>query len=89
MSVAVGIAQPPGCPPGPLLATAKTIAGSATPQMAATTGSTAALGVRSSPATNSRLSSIPATKKKMVSSPSLAQVSNDRCRCSGVEGPMV
>lgn len=89
MSVAVGIAQPPGCPPLPELTTANRIAGSATPQRAAMTGSRAALGLRSSPATNSRLSSMPATKKKIVSRPSLAQASRVRSRWNGVDGPMV
>ena len=57
-------------------------AGTTIPPTAATTGSAARRGSRRSPATNSRLSSRPATKKKIASSPSAAQVPRVRSRCS-------
>ncbi|CAM5726382.1 hypothetical protein SGLAM104S_02850 [Streptomyces glaucescens] len=57
------------------------------PHSAATTGRAAALGSRRSPATSSRLSSMPATKKKTASSPSAAQCATERFRPS-VSGPM-
>ena len=50
--------------------------------MAAAIGSAARAGSRRSPATNSRLSSSPTTKKKIASRPSAAQVDMLRCRCS-------
>ncbi len=55
------------------------------PPSAATMGSTARAGSRRSPATNSRLSSSPTTKKKIANSPSAAHPSmlNRRCRDSG------
>ena len=51
------------------------------PPTAATMGTTAVRGLRSSPATISRLSSSPTTKKKIASSPSVAQVASVRSRC--------
>ena len=87
MSVAVGIAQPRRAPP-PVVALTSTnrIAGTSMPPSAATTGKAARRGSRRSPATNSRFSSNPATKKKMASSPSLAHAPRDRFRCSA-SGP--
>lgn len=80
MSVAVGTAQPPSEPPPTTLTSAYTSAGTAIPHTAAMTGSAAAFGSRSSPATISRFSSIPATKKKTAISPSAAQCWTERCR---------
>ena len=77
MSVAVGMAQPRvASPSAPISVTVarKTSAGTMTPPTAATTGTTAlAGGVRRSPTRNSRLSSSPATKKKIARRPSPAQ----------------
>lgn len=82
MSVAIGTAQPDREPP-PAEATATyRAAGTAIPHTAATTGSAAAAGVRSSPATSSRFSSMPATRKNTVSSPSAAQCPTERSRPS-------
>ena len=53
------------------------------PPSAATTGSAARRGSRRS-ATNSRLSSSPATKKKMASSPSLAHVPRRQVQVKGL-----
>ncbi len=78
MSVAVGTAQPAREPPPALLVTVYTSAGTAMPHRAATTGSAAALGSFRSPATSSRFSSMPATKKKIASRPSAAQCATDR-----------
>ena len=82
MSVAVGIAQPCRAPESPRFQATKNAAGTSIPPRAATTGSAARRGSRKSPATNSRLSSRPATKKKMASSPSAAHVPRLRSRCS-------
>ena len=74
MSVAVGTAQPVevlGMPAPTLIAT-KIAAGTTMPPTAAAIGSAARAGSRRSPATNSRLSSTPTTKKKIASSPSAA-----------------
>lgn len=78
MSVAIGTAQPSRPPPPAMAVTAYNAAGTAMPQTAAMTGSAAVAGVRSSPTTNSRFSSMPATRKKRVSSPSVAQCPTDR-----------
>lgn len=78
MSVAVGTAHPSSDPPPATLTSTYTSAGTAIPHTAATTGSTAAFGSFRSPATSSRLSSIPATKKNTASSPSAAQCSMER-----------
>lgn len=85
MSVAVGTAQPAREPASAVLVSVYTSAGTAIPHRAATTGRAAAFGSRRSPATSSRLSSMPATKKKTASSPSAAQCATDRCspRASG------
>ena len=84
MSVAVGMAHPcnasPSAPSSRTVPT-KTSAGTMTPPTAATTGTTALAGVRRSPTRNSRLSSRPATKKKMASRPSPAQCPMVRSRC--------
>ena len=50
------------------------------PQTAATIGTSASAGLDSEPTVSSRLSSSPATKKKIVSRPSEAQ-------CSRLSGP--
>ncbi|SKT57178.1 Uncharacterised protein [Mycobacteroides abscessus subsp. abscessus] len=63
-------------------------AGTSIPPTAATIGSAARPGSRKSPATNSRLSSTPTTKKKIASSPSVAQPARVRCRCN-CSGPTV
>ncbi len=76
MSVAVGMAQPRSASPSPpkrVTTPTKTTAGTATPQNAATTGTAALAGERRSPTRNSRLSSRPATKKKIARRPSAAQ----------------
>ena len=84
MSVADGMAHPRRTPSAPPRFTStKNSAGTAIPPTAAATGSAARRGSRRSPATNSRLSSRPATKKKIASSPSAAQVASVRSRCSG------
>jgi hypothetical protein len=85
MSVAVGIAQPRNTSPSPPASPAVTAysrAGRTTPQAAAAMGSAALLRSERSPATNSRLSSIPATRKNTASRPSAAQVPRLRSRCS-------
>jgi hypothetical protein len=86
MSVAVGTAQPWKDTSPATLTRQYTSAGTAIPHSAATTGNAAADGDFSSPATSSRFSSIPATKKKIVSSPSDAQWAPDRWRLSA-DGP--
>src|SRR5450830_1514272 len=58
------------------------------PPIAATIGTTAVAGRRSSPATISRLSSRPTTKKKIASSPSEAHAPRVSWRCSAA-GPTV
>ena len=63
-------------------------AGTITPPTAAAIGTAARRGSLRSPATNSRLSSRPATKKKIASSPSAAQVARERSRCRAA-GPIV
>ena len=89
MSVAVGIAQPCNAPsPVPRLITVNSTAGMIIPPTAASTGSTARRGSRRSPATNSRLSSRPATKKKIASKPSAAHSPRVRSRCRAL-GPIV
>jgi hypothetical protein len=89
MSVAVGIAQPlvasPSAPSTTTVAR-KTRAGKTTPLTAANTGTAALARVRRSPTRNSRLSSSPATKKKMASRPSAAQCPTVRRR-SPQSGP--
>ena len=57
-------------------------AGTTIPPIAAAMGSAARAGSRRSPATNSRLSSTPTTKKKIASRPSAAQAERLRFRCS-------
>src|SRR6478609_7387812 len=89
MSVAVGIAQPRNTSPSPPASNAvptKSSAGTATPHTAAAIGSAALLRSDRSPATNSRLSSIPATRKNTASSPSAAHVPRLRSRCKAL-GP--
>ena len=89
MSVAVGIAQPRSAPsPVPALSATKITAGATMPPTAAATGSAARRGSRRSPATNSRLSSSPAMKKKIASSPSAAHSPTVRSRCRAA-GPRV
>ena len=84
MSVAVGMAQPRSISGPELNAIAvKITAGTMTPPTAAATGTTARLKVRRSPATNSRLSSSPAMKKKIARSPSAAHAPRLRLRCHG------
>lgn len=78
MSVAIGTAQPCRLPPPSAATVTYSPAGTIIPDTAATTGSAAVAGVRSSPTTSSRFSSIPATRKKTVSSPSEAQCPTDR-----------
>jgi hypothetical protein len=77
ISVAVGMAHPPcmafASPPANFTAPRKTRAGTTTPQIAATTGTAAFAGSRRSPTRSSRLSSRPATKKKIARRPSAAQ----------------
>ena len=83
MSVAVGIAHPRRASPSPpsrVTVATKTSAGTMTPPMAATTGTTAFAGERRSPTRNSRLSSSPATKKKIASRPSPAHWPTVRSR---------
>ena len=65
----------------------KMAAGTIMPPMAAAIGSAARRGSRRSPATNSRLSSSPTTKKKIASRPSAAHAETVRCRCSD-SGPI-
>ena len=87
MSVAVGTAQPLRASASPPRLTATyTSAGATIPPTAAATGSAARRGSRRSPATISRLSSRPATKKKIASSPSAAHAPSVRSRCSAA-GP--
>src|ERR1700694_1600282 len=57
------------------------------PPMAAAIGSAARVGSRRSPATNSRLSSSPTTKKKIANRPSAAHADTDNRRCSD-SGPI-
>ena len=57
-------------------------AGSTMPPIAAAIGSAARAGSRRSPATNSRFSSRPTTKKKIARSPSAAHCSSVRSRCA-------
>ena len=76
MSVAIGTAHPSrfsGWPATRLMAM-KIAAGKIMPPTAAAIGSAARAGSRRSPATNSRLSSTPTTKKKIASRPSAAHV---------------
>ncbi len=80
MSVAVGTAHPSIEPLPRVLTSTYTSAGTAMPQRAAITGRAAALASRRSPATSSRLSSMPATKKKIASRPSAAQCWSERFR---------
>ena len=81
MSVAAGIAQPPGWPEDVVAFTSvNSSAGTATPHSAAVTGTSASTGRRSEPTTNSRFSSRPATKKNSVRAPSAPQ-------CSRSSGP--
>src|SRR4051812_25209285 len=90
MSVAIGTAHPSrfsGCPVTTLMVT-KIAAGKIIPPTAAAMGSAARAGSRRSPATNSRLSSTPTTKKKIASKPSAAHVDELRSRCSEA-GPTV
>ena len=83
ISVAVGMAQPRvASAPAPAVKAAKISAGTTMPPMAAAIGSAARRGSRRSPATNSRLSSRPTTKKKIASSPSAAQALSVRFKCS-------
>ena len=86
MSVAVGIAQPRAVPSPALIAT-NSSAGSSMPPTAAATGSAARRGSRSSPATNSRLSSRPGheeeDRQQAVGGPcAQAQV---EVQCSGAD----
>src|SRR6478735_11072156 len=82
MSVAVGAASPRAKPSAAVRFTARyRSAGTTMPPTAATIGTTAVLGFRSSPATISRLSSRPTTKKKIASRPSVAHVATVRSRC--------
>ena len=70
ISVAVGMAHPcRASPPVVALTATKIRAGTAIQLRAAATGRAALRGSRRSPARNSRLSSSPATKKKMASKP--------------------
>ena len=88
MSVAVGMAHPSSSPPTPERCTVTTyrIAGTATPLSAAAIGRTALVRSDRSPTTNSRLSSMPATRKKRASSRSADQAPRVRSRCSAA-GP--
>ena len=70
MSVAMGMPHP-RAPSPPTLKAAKMSAGRIMPPSAATIGSAAARGSRSSPVTISRLISRPATKKNSAIRPSL------------------
>src|SRR6478752_4937842 len=84
MSVAIGTAHPSrfsGRPAARLMAM-KIAAGTTIPPTAAAIGRAARRGSRRSPATNSRLSSNPTTKKKMASSPSAAHPETGRRRWS-------
>ena len=82
MSVAVGIAQPRARRrPVPSVDGDEDQRRPTMPPTAATIGSAARRGSRRSPATNSRLSSRPTTKKKIASSPSAAQAPRRRSRC--------
>ncbi len=82
ISVAVGIAHPLLSSGEPATTIMKIPAGTITPPTAATTGISAVLNLRRSPATNSRLSSRPTRKKKMASRPSAAQAPRLRRRCN-------
>ena len=82
MSVAVGIAHPESPPLEPRFQATKISAGATMPPTAAAMGSAARRGSRRSPATNSRLSSSPTTKKKIASRPSAAHLPRLRSRCS-------
>ncbi len=78
MSVAVGIAQAPPSAAAPPDAARAMTAGTIMPPTAAKTGRVAARRLLSSPVSSSRFSSIPATKKKIASSPSEAQCARER-----------
>lgn len=86
MSVATGIAHARSIPGVPQPTPSATSAGTIIPPIAATIGSTACLNRDSSPMTSSRLSSSPATKKKIASRPSFAQSPMVRFRWSS-SGP--
>ena len=81
MSVAMGMPQPLRVS-APASAT-NTRAGTTMPPSAAMAGRAALRGSLRSPTTSSRLISKPATKKKMVISPSLTQWTSDSSRWTG------
>ncbi len=90
ISVAAGMAHPRracASPPPPSTTRMNSSDGTATPQAAAMIGTAAFAGSRKSPTVSSRLSSNPATKKKIASSPSAAQVPTLRSRWRPA-GPM-
>jgi hypothetical protein len=72
MSVAIGMPHPRENSPPPDT-TMNSTAGATMPPSAATAGSSAARGSRSSPMTSSRLISNPIRKKKIAMRPSLTQ----------------
>ena len=82
MSVATGIAHAPPSAAAPHDTASATSAGTTMPPTAANTGSDAARRSASSPTVSSRLTSMPAMKKKIASSPSAAQSPSVRSRCS-------
>jgi hypothetical protein len=83
MSVAVGIAQPrntSASAPASRAVPAYRMADAAIPHAAGAMGSAALVRSARSPPTNSRLSSIPATRKNRASSPSAVHVPTVRSR---------
>ena len=84
MSVATGIAHAPPSAASPPETRYRHEGGQTMPPAAANTGSAAARMPASSPTVSSRLTSIPATKKKTASRPSATQSPSVRSRCSAL-----